>query len=159
VTLTRGLTPATLAELWDWLRQFPAANFDDQGPKTRADFELEMARRQACGELFWTVEYGKRAVGVIGIAPISARLAMFHGVCFDRSVHGTGIASQAIRAVLDELFGQGFDKVSAAYFADNTRIHKLFQRLGARNEGYLRAHTVRAGKPLDMRLIAFFKEF
>jgi RimJ/RimL family protein N-acetyltransferase len=151
--------PESLPEAWAWLNQFPHSNFDDFGPKTYEEFVLEMDRREGMGEHTWgAVDETGEPVGIIGYRPIVAFTGCFHGVCFDKRVHGTGIAKAAVAETIRQLMAGGVEKISASYFADNHRIHAFMKRLGARNEGYLRNQTIRGGKFVDMRLIAFYKE-
>lgn len=142
--------------LWPWLRQHPELNFDDAGPTTALDLEDEMRRRREAGERTWGVSFAGDPVGAIGYAPITHRLGTFHGICFTDEVQGLGIAQTAVRMVLDDLYAEGVEKVSASFFAHNTRVHRFFARLGAVEEGLLRAHTTRHGQPIDMRLMALF---
>jgi RimJ/RimL family protein N-acetyltransferase len=143
---------------WGWLRQFPQHNFDDSGPRTVDEFAAEMDRRLASGERAWGFEHGGNLAGIAGYAPLAAHWGMFHGICFDERVHGKGIARAAIEAVLTELFAQGVEKISASYFAENTRIERFLARLGAIEEGYLHRQARRGGQPVDMRLVAFHRE-
>jgi len=69
---------------------------------------------------------------------------------------GHGI--EAMRQFLDMLFSTGVEKIAAGYFADNLRVRAFLRKLGAEDEGYLKAHTVRNGERIDMRQVAFHKE-
>ncbi|MGH9666932.1 MAG: GNAT family N-acetyltransferase, partial [Bryobacteraceae bacterium] len=69
-----------------------------------------------------------------------------------------GVAAQAVRAFLLERFAGGVEKVSAAFFANNARIERFLDKLGAEPEGYLRRQTLRDGRAVDMRLVAIFRE-
>ena len=147
----------SLPLLWDWLQEYPDANFDDYSPKTLKDFILVMQERFANGEVVWGIRYNGDLVGAVGIAPLNPGCAMFHGICFSKIVHGTGVPFAGVSKVLDTMFSLGVEKVAASYFADNTVIHKFFKKLGAITEGYLAQQTIRGGKPCDMRLVAVFK--
>ncbi len=83
---------------------------------------------------------------------------MLRGVCFAREVHGSGIPLAAIKGAIEALYADGIEKISARIFADNDRAWRFFQKLGAVEEGLLRAETTRAGELLDLRVIALFKE-
>jgi RimJ/RimL family protein N-acetyltransferase len=146
------------ADVWRWLHQFPLCNFDDYGPRNLQAFEAEMRRRVVAGEFVLGVSSDAGdLVGIIGFRPMAPGWGMFAGICFDKSVHGTDVTRAAVRAALKSLFErQGFRKVSAWYFADNRRVHHFLVSLGASEEGFLRAHTMRGGVAVDMRLVAFF---
>jgi RimJ/RimL family protein N-acetyltransferase len=145
------------AAAWGWLSEFPASNFDDYGPRNMVDFAIEMERRQAV-EIVRTVRLDGAAVGMIGYCPITHRTGMFRGICFTRSVHGSGIAQRAVRAFLGERWAEGVEKISASFFADNRHIHRFLAGLGAVDEGLLRGQTQRGGVAIDVRVVAIFKE-
>jgi len=80
------------------------------------------------------------------------------GILFARHVHGQGVARQAVSRILNGLFDDGIEKIGAAYFADNYHVDRFLKNLGGVQEGYLRAQTMRAARPVDMRLVAIFKD-
>lgn len=153
-----SLPDSALREAWGWLQEYPECNFDDAGPRTFEVFRDEVAKRRQSGELIFGVELGGELCGLIGVNLGNGRVAMFHGICFAKRVHGQGVASQAVRELISNLWEIGYEKVQACFFADNGRVHEFLLDLGAIEEGYLRRHTVRGGRPLDMRLVAFYKE-
>ena len=142
---------------WQWLREFPGSNFDDYGPRSKAEFAVSVAERVRGGELIVTVLADEQPVGLIGYMPITERLGSFHGICFAKRVHGTGVAKRAVEMFLADLFSAGVEKVVATYFADSVNVGRLLQSVGAVEEGLLRRQTLRDGKPIDMCLIAIFK--
>mgnify|MGYP001616950911 FL=1 len=142
--------------VWAWLRERPDLNFDDHGPQTVAEFEVEMQRRVDAGERTWGVYADGAPCGLIGYLPITATVGSFHGICFTEPVHGTGVPQAAVRRVLGELYLSGVEKVSASFFATNVRVHRFFLGLGATDEGVLRAQTRQHGRPMDLRLMALF---
>ncbi len=144
-----------LPEAWQWLQQFPLNNFDDFGPRTCDEFQTEMYRRLS-NESLTAVSYLGELCGIVGLVRLSPRVSMFHGICFDAKVHGIGIASRGVNLILNECFRRGAAKVSANYFADNLTIHRFLWKLGFIEEGYLHNHTVRQGKPVDMKLVSLF---
>jgi RimJ/RimL family protein N-acetyltransferase len=156
MTLVTPFPARHTAAVWKILLQFPRANFDDYGPKSEEAFIQELINREQRGEVIWCVEQDGNAIGVIGYSPMSPRTGAFHGIAFDKSVHGSGVPRCAVLKILETLFSQGITKVSAGYFADNQRIRHFLKALGARDEGYLREQTMRDDKPVDMRLIAFY---
>ncbi|ODP36958.1 GNAT family N-acetyltransferase [Sphingomonas turrisvirgatae] len=52
---------------------------------------------------------------------------------------GTGIAREAVSAVIDRIFAEGQRKVFADTDPDNAASRGILERLGFRQEGYLRA--------------------
>jgi RimJ/RimL family protein N-acetyltransferase len=65
------------------------------------------------------------------------------GYLFARTVHGRGIAREAVAAVIDRLFVEGQRRVFADTDTENAASNALLERLGFRREGLLRAewHT------------------
>lgn len=145
---------SNLGLLWGWLQEYPHANFDDFGPKSYPEFESEMRRRLQT-ERIWQIET-HHPVGIVAYVPYNDRSGVFHGICFAREVHRTGVAQAAVKHILKTLQADGVEKVSAMYFADNANIDHFLMSLGAEHEGVLRRHTVRDGLSTDMRLVAFY---
>jgi|SRR5579864_8788951 len=143
--------------VWDWMNEFPLANFDDYGPNNLAEFVEEMADR-SLRESSWIVLADGDPVGYVGYIPITQRLGTFHGICFTKRVHGSGVAHEAIASILRDLYRLGVEKVAASFFSDNLRVGRFLTSLGAVDEGLLREHTLRNGEKMNMRVMAFFKE-
>ena len=60
------------------------------------------------------------------------------GVTFAPSAQGRGLAGEALRAVIDRLFGEHeLHRVFAETDDRNTAVHRLFERLGFRREARL----------------------
>lgn len=62
---------------------------------------------------------------------------------------GHGYASEAVRAVLGDLFGHGLRRVSAECDARNERSARLLERAGFRREGYRPEYTWLKGEWTD----------
>src|ERR1051325_4619586 len=139
VTLISPFPTESLNLVWNWLNQFPENNFDDFGPKN------------------WGVRKDGVLCGIIAFLPLNYHVGTFHGICMSKAVHGTGTAKRAVRTVVDEIFQSGVMKISASYFATNSKVEHLLLSLGAQYEGTLLKQTVQNGQPIDMRLVAFFR--
>lgn len=155
VTLKRPFPAAQYVDLWTWMAQFPDNNFDDFGKTSLLAFVREMDRRAEEEETF-LVRHDGIAVGAIGYIRLNSHLGMFHGICFDRRVHGLGVAAQAVKGVLDRAFATGIYKVSAEFHADNLQVAKFLKKLGGVDEALFRGHTLRNGQPIDKRVVSFF---
>ncbi len=156
VTLVSPFPPGDLYLAWAWLNENEDANFDDYGPPRYAEFERQMLER-AKTERTWGVIHAGKLCGIVAYLPITPRLGTWHGICFVSEVHGTGIARAALRVIIKELFDSGVEKITASYFADNSRVERFLLALGAEYEGTLRKHTMRHGQAIDMRVVGFFK--
>lgn len=139
--------------LLDWLRERPECNFDDYGPSTVEGIEAKLSNVTIRS---WGVVYEGAPCGVIAYQALTPEVGGFAGICFTESVHGKGVALLAVQRVLNRLWAEGVEKISATYFADNLRVARFLAKLGAVREGLLRAHTRRNGAPVDMELVALF---
>jgi RimJ/RimL family protein N-acetyltransferase len=155
IELISPFPPQHYPLLWKWLHEFPASNFDDFGPHTLEQFAAEMDRR-AQDEQTWCVTLHGEPVGAIGYCRESGYHGHFNGICFARDAHGTGVAREAIRRVMESVWATGTQKVSAYFFAHNRRVLRFLLRLGAVREGVLKDHTLQDGKPIDVLAVAFF---
>ena len=145
-----------LERTWEWLNEFPEANFDDYGPKTFSDFCTHVAGRSQ-HERMWLIKKDGTPCGVVRYFPVTDRLGSMHGICFAKGFCSSEQKREAVRCILDEIFSSGVDKICAGYFADNMRISKFLSDLGAVREGYFSRHTLRQGQQLDMVQVAIFK--
>jgi RimJ/RimL family protein N-acetyltransferase len=144
--------------IWDWLNEFPLRNFDDFGPKTLAEFTRVLQRR-IDNERVWIAFVQREPAGIIGYASVNSYCGHFHGICFAKKWHGQGVARAAVSKVIDEVFLMSDkQKISASFFRDNHRIQRFLRTLGFKFEGLLTAQTLRGGQPVDMLLMALFKE-
>mgnify|MGYP002591663155 CR=1 FL=1 len=62
-----------------------------------------------------------------------------------------------MKAVLGELRGTGFRKVSAGYFVENEASRRVMEKCGMRKEGVLRQRLYNKGKFVDVALYAILK--
>lgn len=146
-----------LPNLWEWVNEHPASNLDDYGPQTIEAFVTEM-RGRGEREFTWAVLQNGRPVGCVGYLPLTPRLGTFHGICFSRSVGQRELKLQALQRIIGELFDSGVEKICASFFSDNLRIAVFLSDLGFHGEGLLKKHTLRNGQPVDMTMVALFKE-
>lgn len=153
----RPLEVADISEVWEWANEFPEMNFDDAGPKSADEFRSMMEDRMT-REMMMIAESGSIPVGIVAMRALSDRHVMFAGICFRKTVHGTGIPLQAVRKVLDQLYQGGVQKVSAKFFAHNQRVERFLRNMRFQREGYLRSETVCDGKPMDMILMAALRD-
>ena len=81
-------------------------------------------------------------VGEIGMRDADMRSERAElGYCLARRAWGRGFATEALRRVLDFLFGEvGFRRIEAAYAAENTASGRVLAKCGMRQEGLLRSY-------------------
>jgi len=157
ITMVSPFPASAYPQLWKWVNESPECNMDDYSPRDYDSFVSTMTARAAY-ERSWGVEADGSLCGIINYCPTTPHGGIFHGICFTNYVCGTPVTETAVRQVIEQLFDEGVEKISAMFFADNARVRKFLTRLGAEYEGYLRTHTIRYGKPIDMMLLAIFKE-
>lgn len=151
----RPLPRAWRGLVWGWMCAAPEGNFDDYSPQTEREF-CDVMDERARDERTWGVRADGVPIGAIAYRPLTPRVGVLHGVCFDPAVQGTGVSARALRAVLEELYGDGVEKVCAYVFADHARVQRFLEKLGFVTEGVQVAQTLRGGQPVDLRLLAVF---
>ncbi len=149
--------PAWIDMAWEWLNQDRHVNFDDYGPRTVEEFADNLLSRVERGQTIMAVLKGGVPVGMIGFQPVTERLGQFAGICIAKQAQRKSVGTIAVGILLLSLYSEGFEKIEAAFFADNEGVEALFRKLGAREEGILLEHTLRGGKPVDMKLMGFLK--
>lgn len=71
---------------------------------------------------------------------------------------GRGIMTEAVRQLCDRLFAEtDILRIFAEPFADNVGSCRVLEKAGFSYEGTLRAHAVKNGRVLDMRMYARLK--
>ena len=83
-----------------------------------------------------------RHIGDVGVHLHENRRQAEIGFTLARAFHGHGYATEAVRAVVDDLLRvRGLHKVAVECDARNTASARLLERVGFRREGYRRSHT------------------
>jgi len=154
----RALLEDDVPLIWQWLHEFPKQNLDDYAPKTLEAFKLDIQKRLAQGEIIGIILRGGEPVGVIGFRQLTDYLGALHGICFTSKVHRTGLTQYAVHKFLKMMFRETkLDKISATYFRDNEQIKGFLKKQGFEHEGTMKMHTRRAGRPIDVSLVALYR--
>ncbi len=92
----------------------------------------------------WGIVFEGTLIGSIGVARMSeADLNCEMGYCLGRRWWGRGIATEALRALIDFLFGQvGFHRVAAVHDPENPASGRVMQKSGMTREGTLRQNRL-----------------
>lgn len=146
--------PEAVPRIWIWMRQFWRRVSDDFGPKTLAEF---VAQWEATQQQTWAVYRDGELGGMASFTPWSPIVGTLHTV-FKRAFWGRSTTETALRMVVDQIFGQGYEKILCLPFEDNHAIIALAKRIGFRREGVLRAQTRRDGKPVNLVAIGLTRE-
>jgi RimJ/RimL family protein N-acetyltransferase len=110
--------------------------------------------------LFWRIFFKGRHVGNLRASGLSgphrrAAVALLIG---ERSVHGRGVGSTAIRLATEHLFGLGLHKVTAGMYASNVASQRAFLKAGFATEAILRDQFIHEGQIVDGILVACFAQ-
>jgi RimJ/RimL family protein N-acetyltransferase len=140
--------------LWGWMCEDRLASFDDSGPRSLDEFRHHMACRVNDGQEIWEVLKDDVPVGAIGYAETAKGIGMFKGICFTKSVHGTGVAREAVSRVLEKAFSEGVGIVYARYFASNTKIARFLARFAAERLMRSNSNVLQGGKIVTWELVS-----
>lgn len=109
---------------------------------------------------YWIIEWNGRGVGVAHIYAIDRR----HRRCSwglylaSPEVRGQGVGAAVQYLVLRHAFEDlGLNKVSCEALAGNQRALALYRNFGFQEEGRLREHVIKNGRPADVVLLALLR--
>ena len=109
---------------------------------SRRVIESWVSRYDDGGYFNWAIEWKKtgRAVGSIAVVKLSPETeAADIGYCLSRPLWGRGIMPEALRAVMDYLFGTvGLNRVAACHDLKNPKSGRVMEKAGMKREGVLR---------------------
>ncbi|MEY9876419.1 RimJ/RimL family protein N-acetyltransferase [Streptacidiphilus sp. MAP12-33] len=126
--------PVAPETAWAWVRDFAAGSLERPG---WFQYAVEL-----------TAE--RRLIGDIGVRMHENLRQAELGFTLAGAAHGRGYATEAVRAVLDDLFeARGLHRVSAECDARNVRSAALLERVGFAREGRLRQATWMKGEWTD----------
>jgi RimJ/RimL family protein N-acetyltransferase len=151
-TLYRWETDIELALWAGWTipRIYAAFRHKYEQRLTEPEKDLEMLGIEFEGQLVGSVqlydidEYERRAEVGIQVG--------------EKSLWGRGIASTALRIILDYAFTvRNLERVCAEVYAFNQRSLRLMERVGFQKEGILRQHEIHNGVRQDMHFYGMLK--
>jgi RimJ/RimL family protein N-acetyltransferase len=97
----------------------------------------------------YAIDLDGTLIGDVGVLLHDNRMQAEIGFTIAPEHQGHGYATEAVSAVVDELFARGLCRVSAECDARNRRSTHLLQRVGFRIEGYRPANTWIKGEWTD----------
>ncbi len=157
------LTPVTVQNsgaLWHVLQEPDLREYQDLPGAREADFAAMVAKRPrhlrvgASGRFEWLVYlHGHRsAIGWLSlrIADRGVRTGEI-GYSIVRQRRGEGVATEAVRALIEEAFVQGeVDRLSAYCVPANVPSRKVLDNLGFRGLGLVHHGASIGGRPVDV---------
>jgi RimJ/RimL family protein N-acetyltransferase len=163
VTL-RALELADIDQLYDWEGDIEINILAGWGPqRSRAAYTQRYEKRITEPEkdlYMFGIEVEQRLVGYVQLAEIDTyeRRAAVGILIGDKSVWGRGIATTALRILLDYAFTvRSLERIYAEVYTFNTRSLHLFEKLGFQHEGVLRQHDFHNGSRQDMHIFGMLK--
>lgn len=140
--LIRRFLPEDGEELFEYLSREAVVQYEPYGVFTREQAQAEAARR-AGDPNFWAVclrDTG-RLIGNIFLAPGEFETWEL-GYVFHDDYHGKGYATEAARAMTDDLFRSAkARRIVSMCNPKNTASWRLMERLGMRREGHFRENV------------------
>lgn len=146
---------AEIPRIWGWIEPFRWRVSDDFSPKTLTEF-ITFYRAQAERAKTWAVYRDGELGGAITYEQVSPIVGTAHCV-FKKSFWGRKTTIPALQAAIGQMF-ECCTKLSLPVMDGNKAMLSLLRELGASKEGALEKHTLRDGKPVDLVLLALFKE-
>lgn len=141
--------------IWAWIESFRERVLDDYAPQTLEAFVADWYA-QTPFRSSWAVWEGDELGGAITWEAwpqpgIGVAEAVFKPAFWPR-------AQEALGQAYAGLFAQGARKILIFPFRGNAAIIALYRALGARQEGILKAQTMRQGRPASLVILSVFKE-
>jgi RimJ/RimL family protein N-acetyltransferase len=154
VSLVQPFPEYAWPRVWAWCKPFRHLLADDFAPKTMGEFvEARMASNWATAAIVRDGEI----CGLLALEPLNPVCGLVH-IVVRRDAWGRDTTDRAVRLGLQAAFDSGLLKVCGHTFTDNRMARALHRRMGFREEGILRSHTMRGGKPADLVLCGLTKE-
>jgi RimJ/RimL family protein N-acetyltransferase len=162
----------SLPRVWAWTENFRARISDDFGPQTLEEFIDAMLMNEG-QQKTWAVYADGELGGMITYQRLTPWLGTAHCVFkpeFQGRLPGSRlepriaaeprrrIAVDACTSAVREMFEQGIGKLVFYPLAGNIGLGAMLQRMGAKCEGQLRAHTLCGGQPKAMKVYGLLKQ-
>lgn len=145
-----------IPRIWAWIEPFRWRVSDDFSPKTLAEFVVHFRGVAERAAKTWAVYVSGELGGVITYERLSPVVGTAHAT-FKKSFWGQKTTLPAIDEAVNEMLADR-PKLSLPVIEGNKAMMGLLKKLGATQEGVLKAHTLRDGKPLDLVLMALFRK-
>jgi RimJ/RimL family protein N-acetyltransferase len=131
------------------MNEYPHGNFADPIPRKVEDFRREIIYRENEGESVLLVTVDGEPAGLIGYYRSRKEVIQFHGICFAKQLHGSGIPLAAVQKFLVWAFKSGAKMVIGTPFEDNARTIRFLSKLGAVRDNAVETwEGTREGKPI-----------
>ena len=136
---------------WQWVRPALHLLADDFAIRDIDGLFAAAKSIEGNGGKTWGVLRDGRLAGWLGFEPVNKVSGIGHAF-FAPWALGRETTDTAVRMALGEIYSLGYEKVSCPVMAANRGIRGLLRRIGMREEGTLRSHTLCGGRPADLVL-------
>lgn len=149
--------PQFLERMFTWRNQPSTLNFNPVDPITMAEFGRRC--EAVCSDLSvygqydryrWCLELDGRLVGHLGFTPNYKLKTAEIGYAIDKELHGRGIATEAVRLLVQKLFSEtDVRRLTAGVHEKNIGSQRVLEKVGFKREGVLREHFFIRDIPAD----------
>ena len=109
--------------------------------ETRALLESWVGHYESATQYSWGIEFEGRLIGSITANNLAVGYNRCEvGYCIAYDLWDRGVVTEALQAVLDELFAVGLHKVCAQHDVENAASGRVMQKCGMTPEARLREH-------------------
>jgi ribosomal-protein-alanine N-acetyltransferase len=159
-------TPAFLEPFIEWRNQPLSVRHNPLKTRTKAQIakmlesEGSNLRDLKKYETYrWFVELNEDAVGTVSLKNISHSMGYADiGYGIAQKHHGRGIATGAVKLLVEKVFSEtALRKLMAFVHDKNQPSRRVLEKLGFKQEGFLRDHYVINGKPVNEILYSVLK--
>lgn len=145
-----------LPAAWGWARPYLRLMADDFAMCTMPKFMELASQIDANGGKTWGCAKDGALFAWVSFEPVNKVSGILHG--FSRKqAWGRKNTETALRLVMAHIFSLGYERISHPVLATNVLVRALLRRVGAREEGVLRAFTTCGGKLADLMILGTLK--
>jgi RimJ/RimL family protein N-acetyltransferase len=151
IELVTPFPESEIPAMWFWIQPFLNQVTADGGPTTLEEF-VDRQRERADRVVSWGVYREGELGGYIEFEPGSPTMGLGHGL-FKKAFWGQKTTVPAINKAMMQVFASGVEFVMFTPFAHNAAIRALLRRIGAVENGILKARYTQNGLPIDAAVL------
>lgn len=150
MTIVSPFPPEHYDKVLGWLEEFPEANFDDYCPRDPDRFTVILKAKLSIERSWGIFDDQNKPCGIVAFDTGDGKVGMLRGICFSKGHASSEDKRWAMTKILAELFGLGYEKIEARWFADNAKVALFLGKFGFTQDGLHKNLTRRGGVPLDV---------
>lgn len=149
-------------DVWHWIEaadQWERLADDNVPRELRAFCQMQEELDSVGARTSWGVWRDDILGGIVSLEPDPLRPWIAHCHClFRKEFWGRRTTIPALRAVAQEVFDAGIERIEMRVFADNRAIRALIPYIGGIEEGLMRAQARRHGQDVDMAIFGMTRK-